>query len=739
MTVAEKRDCFTMFAMTLSDTVIAKSGSNEAIYCIISSLILYFNMQKTLIHFLIFLLSATLLYILFFENQNNWRKFQIKYKREQLDKLYNIYKDNKSKLILKKIKNFEKFKIKKRYIYSSVFKREEYCVTCHIGIKDISISHPSAIFGCVSCHGGDPLSLNVKDAHKNLIGGKNPSSMEYVYQSCGQTINGTSCHKNEIKRVKTSLMYTMAGIISDLRYQWNASKDKTGHYATHNVEDDFGNKLKKIPFYNKNDIPENYKEKYEISGKIADSHFRKFCSMCHIGVSNINSTSNHSSGCATCHVIYENNSKYQGNDPTIPKNKPGYAPFHRLTKKIPSKQCIHCHNRSNRYGTSFIGIAENDFYGTPFVNGNLNKNRLIGGRFYYHLKSDIHFQKGMECIDCHTSNEVMGNGKIHFKMNEATLVKCEDCHGTYSKKIKTIEINSLRNKLLSKYRTLKLHDKIAVTKTNEYLPHIKKEGNNYFLYGKINKVKLKIKTVYQDRKHKINNCNKNMECYTCHYSWTMLCYGCHIGYNKKYKQKDFLTNYKSTGKWYEHRSYTRYNDTVLGINKRGKISPMQFCQSQVTFEDKNYDNKVFKHKDNTTSYVVAPVQPHTITKYSKKCSDCHNNPMAIGLGKGYLEFTDNEQIIFRPVYNVKKAGINVNFPFETIVSSDGRIQFQSVSDNGFQVFKRNRILKILRVGKCIPCHNSYNDKIYKNNNFTFFYNKVKNNKFKHIKEIESGK
>ena len=225
-----------------------------------------------------------------------------------------------------------------------------------------------------------------------------------------------------------------------------------------------------------------------------------------------------------------------------------------------------------------------------------------------------------------------------------------------------------------------------------------------------------------------------MECYTCHYSWTMLCYGCHIGYNPKYPQRDFLTNYKSMGRWYEHRSYTRYTDTVLGINKRGKISPMQFCQSQITFPEKGYDNKVFIHKDNTTSYVVAPVQPHTVTKFSKKCNDCHNNPMAIGLGKGYLKFTNEEKIIFEPLYNMKKAGIAVRFPFESIVSPKGEIQYQSTSNIGFKVFKRENILKILRVGKCTPCHNQYNDKIYKNNNFTFFYKKIKKNNFKHIKD-----
>ena len=223
-----------------------------------------------------------------------------------------------------------------------------------------------------------------------------------------------------------------------------------------------------------------------------------------------------------------------------------------------------------------------------------------------------------------------------------------------------------------------------------------------------------------------------MECYTCHFSWTMLCYGCHIGYNEKFPQKDFLTNFKSNGHWFEARSYIRYHDIVLGYNSKGKISPMQFCQSQITFPEKNYYNKVFIHEDNTTSYAVAPVQPHTVTKLTKRCVDCHNNPMAVGIGRGYLEFTDNETIIFQPIYQMDKAKIAVNFPFETVVSSNGKIQYQSTSNVKFKIFKRKEILKILRVGKCTPCHNKYSDKIYSNNNFKFYYNLIKKDGFKHI-------
>ncbi len=683
------------------------------------------------INILLIALSLLLIIVVKRESGGDWHNYQKKWKNNKISELLRLYSKTKDEKVLKKIEKIKNFKIRKRAVYVTKWKREEYCVTCHIGIKDISSSHPSNVFGCVVCHGGDPLTVEKKEAHKGLIGGENPSDLRSVNLSCGTIApDGTKCHSSHIVRVKNSLMYTMAGVIADLRYQWNAQQTKDAVYATNEIK----GKFKKVPFFQKSDVPENYNEKYEISGKIADSHFRKFCSMCHIGVKNPNDTSNHSSGCSACHVLYENSSRYKGDDPTINKDEEGHPPYHEITDKIPSKQCIHCHNRSNRYGTSYMGIAENDFYGTPFINGDLSEQRLIGGRFFYHLNSDIHFKKGMQCIDCHLSRGIMGDGNVYGKMEHAVKIKCRDCHGYYDAPPKTHKITSFNDKIFKEHGKLKKGEEVVVAESGEIISNVKKEGKHFFLYTKTKGKKLRLKIISNDKNHKLNNCNKNLECYSCHYSWTMLCFGCHTGYNKNYPQRDFLTNLKTKGMWYEYRSFTRYSDTVLCINGRGKVSPAQFCQSQVTFPDKGYYNKVFTHNDNTTSYVVAPVQPHTVSEVSRKCRDCHNNPMAVGLGKGYLKFTDKEKIIFKPLYNVKKAGIPVNFPFESIVSANGKIQFQSVSNRGFKVFKREKILKILRVGKCVQCHNSYSDKIYLRNNFPLYYSDIKKKGFKHIKE-----
>ena len=51
----------------------------------------------------------------------------------------------------------------------------EYCLTCHSDLPEISKSHPVKTFGCVICHGGEPLALDATLAHSTLRGGANPA------------------------------------------------------------------------------------------------------------------------------------------------------------------------------------------------------------------------------------------------------------------------------------------------------------------------------------------------------------------------------------------------------------------------------------------------------------------------------------------------------------------------------------------------------------------------------------
>ena len=50
-------------------------------------------------------------------------------------------------------------------------------------------------------------------------------------------------------------------------------------------------------------------------------------------------------------------------------------------------------------------------------------------RSFSHVAPDVHFLAGMECIDCHTSREIMGEGYASQDMRGQLEIRCEDCHG----------------------------------------------------------------------------------------------------------------------------------------------------------------------------------------------------------------------------------------------------------------------------------------------------------------------
>ena len=129
-------------------------------------------------------------------------------------------------------------------------------------------------------------------------------------------------------------------------------------------------------------------------------------------------------------------------------NKPGYGRIHRLQTAIDSSQCLRCHNRSGRIGLTYTGLMESDQYGTPYQAGNLNAARLSGDRFVLHLTPDIHFEKGLHCIDCHLAREIMGDGKVYSRMTQQVEVRCQDCHGTEKTPPRTYTVPSEKDPLI---------------------------------------------------------------------------------------------------------------------------------------------------------------------------------------------------------------------------------------------------------------------------------------------------
>ncbi|MFK5881049.1 MAG: hypothetical protein QM482_02445 [Sulfurospirillum sp.] len=532
--------------------------------------------------------------------------------------------------------------------------KPDQCMSCHSNMSDIDHAHPKEIFGCASCHGGNRWATDKADAHKGMV--LNPARLEHASIFC------IKCHKKIIKRVSKSMMQSQSGILNVLKYQWGESKELNSTIGIADIRGDTNISL-------------------------AQSHFRKLCAACHINQDEKifkNQKIARGGGCSDCH----RSSKTKGN-------------LHaKFTTAIPTKNCLKCHNRSNRIGLSYEGIFESAGYGTPYKHGDFTHKMSDGRRFYYNLPDDIHHKSAnMSCIDCHTEKGVMGDGKKHYHMEEAEDIKCKDCHKPHFEKANTLAVT-----LADTNEKVPEPKIIAYTKKfNSPLYNVQKDGNKTDFYRKIDGKKFNLPKM-SDKPYHTLAIHKRLDCSACHSSWAPSCYGCHEIYFQNGKQFDWVKKKVTKGQWQELRSFLRFESPSLGIGYNKKIMPFApGCQVIGTvFKDKKV--KQFH------SLAMAGWDPHTTQKTSRTCVDCHFNPASLGLGRGNLDIKDGN-ISFTPIYDSTKSGMPFSYPIDAFVSPKGK-QFQSTSRKEARSFNSGELNKIIGAYKCIICHNKYSDKIY---------------------------
>jgi len=210
--------------------------------------------------------------------------------------------------------------------------RPELCLTCHQGIEEISASHPQEAFGCVLCHGGDPLALDADLAHAAMRGNGNPSNLDVVEESCG----GSACHsglaedgRDHIHRVMTSVQATYAGAIAQVGYAFGLQPDPTARWGIFAIQDDVITTETGVAALEAFDPGPEAPEAVHV--------FAQDCQLCHVtAVPLAQPYFFRATGCAACHTIYENDGLYRGSDPTIAKDEPGHPATHQLTTAIPN-------------------------------------------------------------------------------------------------------------------------------------------------------------------------------------------------------------------------------------------------------------------------------------------------------------------------------------------------------------------------------------------------------------------
>ena len=368
----------------------------------------------------------------------------------------------------------------------------EYCLTCHADIAQISNSHPVQTFGCVICHGGEPLALDANLAHSTLRGGNNPSDFTVVQASCG----GDKCHSgtpasysNHIQRATTSIQSTYAGAIASILYTFGAQPDLTAREAVAAVRDPLSTSgITSL---------ETFDAALQLNPFI--KLFGENCLTCHLSAPALDGSAYvRFTGCAACHT------------PTQPAGVNPTTQIHKLTTAIPYTQCDTCHNRGNYDLRTMTFTPRQD----------LPTDRLHN--YYQPIAQFTKCEYTLDCVDCHTRTEAMGDGSLYSSKLDIQYIRCKTCHGTLTELPQTRTLSdpndlSFRMALLNPVTNLKLGDTILVTEKGEPLwnTRVLPDGT-YQLVGKATGQVFTFKPVKGSACLQDPNDQSSASCHKCH-------------------------------------------------------------------------------------------------------------------------------------------------------------------------------------------------------------------------------
>ena len=282
---------------------------------------------------------------------------------------------------------------------------------------------------------------------------------------------------------------------------------------------------------------------------------------------------------------------------------------------------------------------------------------------------DIHMEKGMHCVDCHFSQDMHGNNRLHSEVRAATEIACIDCHGTATKyttlktsgpaaytsaadgqgrnliALKTpfgkprFEIQELgdgkrrvfQNSMVEKdlrWEVVQTKDTVSEghPRYNEKsaLAKTVRFENGQMVWGKL------------DDDKSCAHRNDNMSCITCHTSWNPSCFGCHLPQRANVKSPILHADGETT------RNLTAYNfqtlmDNVFMLGKDGtvtgnRINPARSsCAIHVTSYNGNreliYNQQQTISAEGYGGTAFSTNVPHTVRgrgwRETKQCTDCH--------------------------------------------------------------------------------------------------------------------
>jgi len=553
--------------------------------------------------------------------------------------------------------------------------RKESCLSCHSGMTGFSASHHPEEIGCSACHLGDPGTTDKTLAHKGMV--LIPGNLAEAALTCGSL----ACHPGIDARVTNSLMNTMSGIVGVNRF-----------------------------VFDEIDSPDGFHDIRDLGESAADTHLRNLCASCHLGQEKretgpINELSR-GGGCNACHLNHDRAARA------------AHEKYHRFEKKLPleihpslslqvtNDHCFGCHSRSGRISTNYEGWHETGLKPEDLA-GKEDLRLLEDGRVFTCVQDDVHHARGLSCIDCHGSFEVMGSGRFAHE-EDAVRTTCRDCHANRKPRTASYDqldpesqkIVDLRN--IDRGMRFVIGEKSDRPIINVFLNH----RDQLVFLGKNNGREFELTApgpaCTRDGAH------ADLSCTACHSSWAPQCIGCHTSYDRNDEGYDLLNERVTRGAWIEEGSHFFAEFPALGVvENRGSKEFRPFIPGMVMTLDKSGFSG--KPDDRLHPRLYAPTSPHTIAARGRGCSDCHNNPVALGYGRGELKFTrhgNTGEWSFEPRFPPwEPDGLPLDAWIAFPASGTGEdTPGEYTTRTNARPLNLSEQKKMLRVGACLTCH-----------------------------------
>lgn len=567
-----------------------------------------------------------------------------------------------------------------------VLGRPEGCLVCHSNHTGLGGAHRPEAIGCASCHLGNTTTLDLDRAHAAMV--RVPGNLADAPHTCGTA----GCHADILPRVERSIMATFSGVIDVNRRIFGEAVDPAAP-------------------------PPHVRD---LQHSAADSHLRQLCVSCHLGQEKETFgpivQESRGGGCNACHLVYSPAAaqaleRYEARPLGARQAAPAVHPS--LTVNPDNGHCFGCHSRSGRISTSYEGWHElrEAPPATELKNDSATAPRfrlLDDGRYFTRMTPDVHQTRGMDCIDCHTSSEVMGGGKIVRRKSEQLQVRCEDCHSRTLAAQPAAAVDAESHKLLGlRQWQLAPGQNLGRTRDGGTLVNVvvKPDGTGH--------LRRKRTGATAELRPPSAECNASsghsrLSCGSCHTAWAPRCASCHTSYDPVSAGFDHLAQAETRGTWIEKSGAFEVAPPTLGI-RLDAADPTRpqgivdtFVPGMILEIDRN--RIASAPPDPVFRRLYAHMAPHTTSREARSCQSCHNDPVALGYGRGELRYEISGTVgrwHFAPTHAaLPQDGLPADAWIGFLQTRAGLVSTRD-DVRPFTVEEQRRIL---RVGACLTCH-----------------------------------